>query len=108
MRLVLPTLWSPSSTILVRFGGDAEKSVAPVDEESMLGGGCSGESDHSQRLSETQAATSITHPHNSFVRMKLSEKIALYNGSHPFYTFEFFPPRTDQVAQISLTQLSAS
>jgi hypothetical protein len=29
--------------------------------------------------------------------MKLSEKIAAYNLPHPFYTFEFFPPRTDQV-----------
>jgi methylenetetrahydrofolate reductase (NADPH) len=29
--------------------------------------------------------------------MKLSDKIAAYNSSHPFYTFEFFPPRTDQV-----------
>lgn len=29
--------------------------------------------------------------------MKLSEKIAAYDLPHPFYTFEFFPPRTDQV-----------
>ncbi|KAG1858047.1 methylenetetrahydrofolate reductase-domain-containing protein [Suillus subalutaceus] len=28
--------------------------------------------------------------------MKLSDKIATYNSSRPFYTFEFFPPRTDQ------------
>ncbi|KAI3604823.1 methylenetetrahydrofolate reductase [Moniliophthora roreri] len=28
--------------------------------------------------------------------MKLSEKISTYPSSHPFYTFEFFPPRTDQ------------
>ncbi|KAF4576332.1 hypothetical protein EYR36_001068 [Pleurotus pulmonarius] len=28
--------------------------------------------------------------------MKLSEKIASYTSSRPFYTFEFFPPRTDQ------------
>lgn len=28
--------------------------------------------------------------------MKLSEKIATYNAPHPFYSFEFFPPRTDQ------------
>ncbi|KAH8826908.1 methylenetetrahydrofolate reductase-domain-containing protein [Flagelloscypha sp. PMI_526] len=28
--------------------------------------------------------------------MKFSEKIASYQGSHPFYTFEFFPPRTDE------------
>lgn len=27
MRLVLPTLWSPSSTIFVRFGGEEEKSA---------------------------------------------------------------------------------
>lgn len=28
MRLVLPTLWSPSKTIFVRFGGAEEKSAA--------------------------------------------------------------------------------
>lgn len=28
MRLVLPTLWSPSRTIFVRFGGAEEKSAA--------------------------------------------------------------------------------
>ncbi|KAJ3734036.1 methylenetetrahydrofolate reductase-domain-containing protein [Lentinula guzmanii] len=28
--------------------------------------------------------------------MKLIDKISTYNSSHPFYTFEFFPPRTDQ------------
>jgi len=28
--------------------------------------------------------------------MKLSEKIASYKAPHPFYSFEFFPPRTDQ------------
>jgi hypothetical protein len=28
MRLVLPTLWSPRSTILVRLGGAEEKSAA--------------------------------------------------------------------------------
>ncbi|KAF8298257.1 MTHFR-domain-containing protein [Clavulina sp. PMI_390] len=28
--------------------------------------------------------------------MKLSEKIASWDSPHPFYTFEFFPPRTDQ------------
>jgi hypothetical protein len=33
MRLVLPTLWSPSKTILVRFGGAEEKSaVTGVDD----------------------------------------------------------------------------
>lgn len=36
------------------------------------------------------------------VTMKLSEKIASYNSSHPFYTFEFFPPRTDQVWPLCL------
>lgn len=29
--------------------------------------------------------------------MKLSDKIATHAPTHPFYTFEFFPPRTDQV-----------
>lgn len=29
--------------------------------------------------------------------MKLSDKIATYSPTQPFYTFEFFPPRTDQV-----------
>ncbi|KAI0345246.1 MTHFR-domain-containing protein [Trametopsis cervina] len=28
--------------------------------------------------------------------MKLSEKIASYDGARPFFTFEFFPPKTDQ------------
>ncbi|KAJ3753266.1 methylenetetrahydrofolate reductase-domain-containing protein [Lentinula raphanica] len=28
--------------------------------------------------------------------MKLINKISTYNSPHPFYTFEFFPPRTDQ------------
>jgi hypothetical protein len=28
IRLVLPTLWSPRSTIFVRFGGADEKSAA--------------------------------------------------------------------------------
>ncbi|KAJ4475679.1 methylenetetrahydrofolate reductase-domain-containing protein [Lentinula aciculospora] len=28
--------------------------------------------------------------------MKLTDKISTYNSSLPFYTFEFFPPRTDQ------------
>lgn len=27
MRLVFPTLWSPSNTIFVRFGGEDEKSA---------------------------------------------------------------------------------
>lgn len=30
--------------------------------------------------------------------MKLSEKIAKHDSTRPFYTFEFFPPRTDQVS----------
>ncbi|KAG6376274.1 methylenetetrahydrofolate reductase-domain-containing protein [Boletus reticuloceps] len=29
--------------------------------------------------------------------MKLSDKIAAHASTQPFYTFEFFPPRTDQV-----------
>lgn len=36
MRLVFPTLWSPSKTILVRLGGDEEKSAAGVDGESDM------------------------------------------------------------------------
>lgn len=36
IRLVFPTLWSPSNTILVRFGGVEEKSaVAGVDSVSI-------------------------------------------------------------------------
>lgn len=36
MRLVFPTLWSPSKTIFVRFGGDEEKSAdAGVDGVSI-------------------------------------------------------------------------
>ena len=29
--------------------------------------------------------------------MKLAEKIASYKGDRPFFTLEFFPPKTDQV-----------
>ena len=29
--------------------------------------------------------------------MKLSDKVAAHSPTQPFYTFEFFPPRTDQV-----------
>jgi hypothetical protein len=37
MRLVLPTLWSPSSTIFVRLGGEEEKSaVTGVEGWSMV------------------------------------------------------------------------
>jgi len=36
MRLVFPTLWSPSKTIFVRFGGEEEKSAETgVDGVSM-------------------------------------------------------------------------
>ncbi|EGN95593.1 hypothetical protein SERLA73DRAFT_95124 [Serpula lacrymans var. lacrymans S7.3] len=38
--------------------------------------------------------------------MKLSEKIAAYNSPHPFYTFEFFPPRTDQGFENLITRIS--
>jgi hypothetical protein len=38
IRLVLPTLWSPSSTIFVRLGGEEEKSaVTGVEGWSMVG-----------------------------------------------------------------------
>ena len=41
IRLVFPTLWSPSNTILVRFGGVEEKSAAVgVDKASIAGLGC--------------------------------------------------------------------
>ena len=30
--------------------------------------------------------------------MKWTDKIESYGSSRPFYTFEFFPPRTDQVS----------
>lgn len=38
IRLVLPTLWSPSSTILVLFGGEDEKSAVTgvAGDESMV------------------------------------------------------------------------
>lgn len=29
--------------------------------------------------------------------MKFSDKIAQHAGEHPFFTFEFFPPKTDLV-----------
>lgn len=37
IKLVFPTLWSPSKTIFVRLGGAEEKSAA-VDGESMVAG----------------------------------------------------------------------
>jgi hypothetical protein len=37
MRLVLPTLWSPSKTILVRFGGADEKSADTGVVEVSIG-----------------------------------------------------------------------
>ena len=36
--------------------------------------------------------TEVTEP-----IMKLSDQIKACHDSQPFYTFEFFPPRTDQV-----------
>lgn len=40
--------------------------------------------------------------------MKLSDKIATHAPTQPFYTFEFFPPRTDQVSSMrELAPLSA-
>ncbi|KAI6005828.1 methylenetetrahydrofolate reductase-domain-containing protein [Pisolithus albus] len=38
--------------------------------------------------------------------MKLSDKIAARPTHHPFYTFEFFPPRTDQGFNNLLTRIS--
>jgi 5,10-methylenetetrahydrofolate reductase len=38
--------------------------------------------------------------------MKLVDKIASQNG-RPFYTFEFFPPRTEQVLQALVVKLHA-
>lgn len=32
--------------------------------------------------------------------MKLSDKITAHGSAYPFYTFEFFPPRTDQVGSM--------
>jgi len=36
--------------------------------------------------------------------MKLSEKLEQARG--PFYTFEFFPPRTEQVSQINQNMIA--
>lgn len=36
--------------------------------------------------------------------MKLSEKLEQARG--PFYTFEFFPPRTEQVSQIKYNMIT--
>lgn len=36
MRLVFPTLWSPSRTILLRFSGGEEKSAVTGDVADML------------------------------------------------------------------------
>ncbi|KAF8844828.1 MTHFR-domain-containing protein [Paxillus ammoniavirescens] len=38
--------------------------------------------------------------------MKLSEKIAAHISPHPFYTFEFFPPRTDQGFENLISRIS--
>ncbi|KAH7906157.1 methylenetetrahydrofolate reductase-domain-containing protein [Hygrophoropsis aurantiaca] len=38
--------------------------------------------------------------------MKLTDKIATYNESHPFYIFEFFPPRTDQGLENLVSRIS--
>ena len=37
--------------------------------------------------------------------MKLSDQIKACHDSQPFYTFEFFPPRTDQVRLGQLFQI---
>lgn len=106
MRLVFPTLWSPSKTILVRLGGDEEKSA-----------GVDGESDMSVEVWPTMALSRVLRQESDHVTpvlqnltklfnfklscthfvMKLSDKIVAHDPSQPFYTFEFFPPRTDQV-----------
>lgn len=40
IKLVFPTLWSPRSTILVRLGGEEEKSAdTGVEAESAMAGG---------------------------------------------------------------------
>ena len=33
--------------------------------------------------------------------MKFSDKIADHTGTRPFFTLEFFPPKTDQVRETS-------
>lgn len=33
--------------------------------------------------------------------MKLTEKIANRRDAYPFYTFEFFPPKTGQVRSVT-------
>ncbi|KAG6906337.1 hypothetical protein DXG01_014418 [Tephrocybe rancida] len=38
--------------------------------------------------------------------MKLIDKIASHNPQHPFYTFEFFPPRTDQGFENLIARIS--
>ncbi|KAG6833067.1 hypothetical protein H0H87_011811 [Tephrocybe sp. NHM501043] len=38
--------------------------------------------------------------------MKLIDKIASQNPNHPFYTFEFFPPRTDQGFENLIARIS--
>ncbi|KAH7923471.1 methylenetetrahydrofolate reduct [Leucogyrophana mollusca] len=38
--------------------------------------------------------------------MKLTDKIAAHNSTHPFYTFEFFPPRTDQGLENLVSRIS--
>ncbi|EDR14910.1 uncharacterized protein LACBIDRAFT_244474 [Laccaria bicolor S238N-H82] len=38
--------------------------------------------------------------------MKLSDKIAAHDPSQPFYTFEFFPPRTDQGFENLVSRIS--
>ncbi|KAJ7286190.1 methylenetetrahydrofolate reductase-domain-containing protein [Mycena rebaudengoi] len=38
--------------------------------------------------------------------MKLTDKIAGYSAANPFYTFEFFPPRTDQGFENLISRIS--
>lgn len=42
IRLVFPTLWSPSNTILVRFGGVEEKSAVVGVDKASITGWCAG------------------------------------------------------------------
>lgn len=60
--------------------------------EASLSGSVAVASLHAKRLFLLRSSTFD----NSF-DMKLNDKIANRSGSSPFYTFEFFPPKTDQV-----------
>lgn len=67
----------------MRFGGEDEKSAETGDCASMV-------------VVKVEVRCKVTCQNSLFI-MKLTDKIAARDSSSPFYFFEFFPPRTEQV-----------